>query len=90
MSKVLSLVLKDTGGRLLVQRNLIESKIRKWESCSAPVDVCMSRSGYTPWIQKRGGLESSGQRLISSFGKTQKIAFFFSFLQKISSSNFLL
>ena len=48
--------------------------------------VCMSRSGYPPWILKRGALESSGQRLISSIGKTKKIAFFFHqqlfFLQK--------
>ena len=36
----------------------------------------MSRSGYPPWIMKRGGLESSGQRLISSIGKTNRIEFF--------------
>ena len=37
----------------------------------------MSRSGYPPWILKRGGVESSGRRLISSIGKTKRIAFFF-------------
>ena len=31
-----------------------------------------------PWILKWAGLESSGQRLISSIGKTKRIAFFFS------------
>ena len=35
------------------------------------------RSDHPPWILKRGGLESSGQRLISSIGKTKIIAFFF-------------
>ena len=34
-----------------------------------------SRLCYPPWILKRGGLESSGQRLISSVGKTKRIAF---------------
>ena len=29
-----------------------------------------------PWILKRGGLESSGRILISSNGKTKRIAFF--------------
>ena len=38
--------------------------------------LCMSRSGYPPWILKWGGLESSGQRLISSIGKTKRIGFF--------------
>ena len=35
-----------------------------------------------PWILKRGELESSGQRLISSFGKTKGMAFIF-FKKKI-------
>ena len=39
--------------------------------------LCMSRSGDPPWILKWAGLESSGQRLISSTGKIKKIAFFF-------------
>ena len=33
-----------------------------------------SCSGYPPWILKQGGLESSGQRLISSNGKNKIIA----------------
>ena len=37
----------------------------------------MSQSGDPPWILKRAGLESSGQRLISSTVKTEGIAFFF-------------
>ena len=28
--------------------------------------LCMLRSGYPPWILKRGGMESSGRKLISS------------------------
>ena len=50
------------------------SKIGNMESCPSPaVYVCMSCSGYPPWILKRGGLESSGRILISSNGKTKKI-----------------
>ena len=41
-----------------------------------------SRSGYPPWILKRGGLVSSGQRLISSIGKTKGIAFIYFFSAK--------
>ena len=37
--------------------------------------LCMSRSGYPPWILKRGGLESSGRRLISSIGKIKRVEF---------------
>ena len=33
-----------------------------------------------PWILKWGGLESSGQRLISSNGKTKRIVFIFLFI----------
>ena len=58
----------------------ILSYIRKKESCPAPAAV--SRSGYPPWILKRGGLESSGQKLISSFGKTKRIAFLYFFFGK--------
>ena len=47
---------------------------------TAPAVSCL---GYPPWILKRGGLESSGQRLISSIGKTKRIP-----LQNISSSFF--
>ena len=41
-------------------------------------------SSVTPRLppMKRGGLESSGQRLISSNGKTKEIAFFFFFLRR--------
>ena len=35
-----------------------------------------------PWILKRAGLESSGQRLISSIGKTKRIEFFLFLLKK--------
>ena len=39
----------------------------------------LSRLGYPPppWILKQGGLESFGQRLFSSIGKTKRIAFYF-------------
>ena len=40
-----------------------------------------------PWILKRGGVESSGRRLISSIGKSKRIAFFF-FKEKIYFQNF--
>ena len=33
-----------------------------------------------PWILKRGELESSGQKIISSIGKIKRIALFFSFV----------
>ena len=39
------------------------------------VYVRMSRLGYPPWILKQGGLDSSGQRLISSIGKTERFFF---------------
>ena len=45
--------------------------------------LCLSRLCYPPWILKWGGLKSVGQRLISSIGKTKRIAIvwqtFFSF-----------
>ena len=40
----------------------------------------------SPWILKWGGLESSGQRLISSFGKNKRKTIIFSFKKK--NSNF--
>ena len=39
--------------------------------------VHVPRLCYPHWILKRGGLESSGWRLISSIGKTNRIAFCF-------------
>ena len=57
-------------------------------SCS--VSTSPSRSGASPWIQKRGGLESTGRRLISAFGKTKRIEFFWAifFFFKIFRLNF--
>ena len=40
------------------------------------VFLAPSHSYYPPWNLKLGGLESSGPRLISSIGKTKRIAFF--------------
>ena len=34
-------------------------------------------SGYLPWILKRGGLVTSGQRLIALNGKTKRIKFMY-------------
>ena len=39
--------------------------------------LCMSRSGYPSWILKRGEVESSGQRLIFSIGKTKRMDILF-------------
>ena len=46
------------------------------------ISVLRHAQGTPPWILKRGGLESSGRKLISSFGKTKRIAFFFFFRRK--------
>ena len=54
----------------------VKSKIRK-QKCfpaPAPAATAVSRSGDPCRILKRGGLESSGQRLISSNRKTKRIA----------------
>ena len=54
------------------------SYIRKGKYCpaTAAAAAALSRSGYSPSILKWGGLESPGQRLISSSGKTNRIALF--------------
>ena len=53
------------------------SKIRKKGSCPATTTtVVYSRSGDPTRILKRGGLESSGQVLISSSRKTKSMAYF--------------
>ena len=61
----------------------LNPKIRKGKYCptTTTTATAVSRSGDPPWILKRAGLESSGQRLISSIGKTKGIAFPF-FWQK--------
>ena len=47
-----------------------------------PLFVCSlifsSRSNHTTWILKQGGQESLGRIIISSIGKTKRIAFFLS------------
>ena len=49
----------------------------QYKTQGLPSFVCfyvhLSRSGDPPWILKRGGLDNSGQRLISLKGITQKI-----------------
>ena len=44
--------------------------------------VRVSRSGYPPWILKRGGLESSGRIPSSLYWKTKRIAFIYFFRRK--------
>ena len=60
---------------------LTESYIRKEKyrpATTTPTPAtAVSHSGDPPWILKQAGLESSGQRLISSIGKTKRIAFLF-------------
>ena len=54
------------------------------------VSMTLSRSGHSPWILKRDGLETSVQRPISINRKTKKISFyvfFFSILQKCKQIN---
>ena len=53
----------------------------KYRPATTTPATAVSRSGYPPWILKRGGLESSGRRLISSIGKIKGLVFFFSFFQ---------
>ena len=48
-----------------------------------------SRLGYPPWILKRGGLETSGPRLISLNGKTTTMAFFWGKLIFFKKSDLL-
>ena len=50
------------------------SILERGPATTTPTPSC---SGYPPWILKRVGLESTGWRLISSIGKTKRIAFFF-------------
>ena len=52
------------------------SNIRKGKyiPVTTPADAALSRSGILR-VLKQGGVDSSGQRLISSFGKTKIIAF---------------
>ena len=62
---------------LQIRSKLQKSYIRKGKCRTATTTPTQSRSGQPPWILIRGGLESSGRRLISSMGKIKRIAFFF-------------
>ena len=56
--------------------NVNISYIRKGQYTPAPTTpIPLSRSGEIPLILKLGGLESSGQRLISSNSKTKIIEY---------------
>jgi hypothetical protein len=63
--------------------NIRKGKYRPDTIPAAAVCACMSRLGYPPWILKWGELESSGQRLISSIGKTKGKRHFFQQEKKI-------
>ena len=65
----------------------LTSYIRHKDFRSSSVRV--SRSEYPPWILKGGELESYGRRLISSIGKTKRIAFFSRQENIFKISNFL-
>ena len=52
----------------------------------SPFFLLRNDQGTLPWILKRGGMETSGQRLISSISKTKRITFFFA--KKKYFSNF--
>ena len=61
--------------RLLVEE-LIANPILDMRISVLRPDFVLPNAQGTPWNLKRGGLESSGQRLISLIGKTKSIAFF--------------
>ena len=69
LSSSRSLVWKNSAAICIVKIYFLKiSYIRKGKhSPAAPtyVYICMPHSDYPPWILKRVGLESSGQRLIS-------------------------
>ena len=48
----------------------------KYSPATTPAAAAVSRSGDLPppWILKRGGVENSGHIIISSNGKTKRIA----------------
>ena len=54
-----------------------KEKYRPATTSTSTTPTTPSHSGYPPWILKQGGLDSFGQRLISSIGKTKRMAFFF-------------
>ena len=61
-----------------------QSYIRKGKYCPATItaDAAASRSYYPPppWILKWGGLESSGERLMSLNGKAKRVIFLHSII----------
>ena len=56
-----------------------KGKYRPATTTTTTPAATVSRSGYPPWILKRGGLESSGRIPSSLYWKTKRIAFFFFF-----------
>ena len=77
---LLSLVHRNTANGHIYTKIAGPCKPRGWTlGCKyrpATTTPPVSRSGYPPWNLKSGGVESSGRRLISSFGKTKRKAFF--------------
>ena len=83
---------KITQGNItqdLLTLGRLTSYIRKGKCRPAtptPTPTPPSRSGYPPWILKWAGVESSCPTLISSIGKTKRIAIFWA--RKINFQNF--
>ena len=63
---------------LMLHKSYIrKGKYRPATPTAAAAPPAVSRSGDLPWILKRVGLETFGQRLKSSISKTKRIAVFF-------------
>ena len=73
--KLNSLGSADQGWRHFILHNpILDTRISFRSSVRTSLRLC-----YPPWILKRGGLESYTPTLISSIGKTKRIAFFLAF-----------
>ena len=87
-SEIIFSAIQTKSVNLLFFLSLLDSYIRH-KDFRLPSVLCLPwRSCYPPWILKRGGLESSGQRIISSMGKTKRTAFFSFFGKKKIFKNF--
>ena len=60
--------LRQDGGGALVDKTVSYIRKETYRPATTPSADPISRTGYPPWILKQSGLESSGQRLISSIG----------------------
>ena len=69
--------------KTIFQIHPLISYIRHKDFCLPPLYFGLCSTQGTPWNLKRGGLKSSGQRLISSIDKTKRIFFFESNIFKL-------